>query len=210
MPRNEARIAEPELELLTAPVTVTTRARPEIRPEPRTTEAVASTEAVVPPRPPEVERSVRRTPRRTREPDRASAFAGTRAEAAVNPPSVPVPVPEPEPTRTGPTADLALTTDASDVGAGTVLEQWSRGSWQPVAFYSRKFTAAQTRYSTYDRELTAIFLAVQHFRHMLEGRQFTIFTDQQGQQGQRHCQPPPELPVQRHRRVHQPASPHHQ
>ena len=76
-----------------------------------------------------------------------------------------------------PTAPLALTTDASDVGAGAVLEQWKQGRWQPVAFFSRKFQPAQTRYSTFDRELTAICLALQHFRHMLEGRQFTIFTD---------------------------------
>ncbi|KER23481.1 hypothetical protein T265_08645 [Opisthorchis viverrini] len=37
--------------------------------------------------------------------------------------------------------------------------------------------AAQTRYSTFGRELLAIYLAIRHFRHLLEGRSFTIQTD---------------------------------
>jgi cleavage and polyadenylation specificity factor subunit 1 len=36
---------------------------------------------------------------------------------------------------------------------------------------------AQQKYSAYDRELLAIYEAVKHFRHMLEARHFTIFTD---------------------------------
>lgn len=76
-----------------------------------------------------------------------------------------------------PDAPLALTTDASDSGAGAVLEQLVRGAWQPVAFYSKKFKPAETRYSTFDRELCSIVLAIKHFRHLLLGRDFTIFTD---------------------------------
>jgi cleavage and polyadenylation specificity factor subunit 1 len=33
------------------------------------------------------------------------------------------------------------------------------------------------KYSTYDCELLAVYEAVKHFRHMLEARHFTIFTD---------------------------------
>nr|VZI50094.1 unnamed protein product [Spirometra erinaceieuropaei] len=36
---------------------------------------------------------------------------------------------------------------------------------------------AETRNSTFGRELLAIYLAVKHFRHFLEGRDFTVFTD---------------------------------
>nr|VZI08545.1 unnamed protein product [Spirometra erinaceieuropaei] len=36
---------------------------------------------------------------------------------------------------------------------------------------------AETRYSTFGRELLAIYLAVKHFRHSLEGSDFTVFTD---------------------------------
>lgn len=33
-------------------------------------------------------------------------------------------------------------------------------------------TPAETHYSTFDRELLAVYLAIKHFRHFLEGRQF--------------------------------------
>lgn len=33
------------------------------------------------------------------------------------------------------------------------------------------------KHSTYDRELLAIFLAIHHFKYLLEGREFTIFPD---------------------------------
>jgi hypothetical protein len=40
----------------------------------------------------------------------------------------------------------------------------------------QKLEAAQQRYSTFDGELLAVFLALRHFRFMLEGRKFCIFT----------------------------------
>ncbi len=36
---------------------------------------------------------------------------------------------------------------------------------------------AETRYSTYDRELLAIYLSIQHFRYFLEDRDFHVLTD---------------------------------
>lgn len=75
-------------------------------------------------------------------------------------------------------AKLSLHTDASDFCAGAVLHQLSGDHLQPLGFYSQAFTPTQCRYSAYDRELTAIYQAIQHFRHLLEGRQFTIHTDQ--------------------------------
>ena len=74
-------------------------------------------------------------------------------------------------------AITALTTDASDHGAGAVLEQYVDKQWVPLAFFSKKFRPAQTKYSAYDRELLAIHLAIRHFRYFLEGRNFTVFTD---------------------------------
>ena len=47
----------------------------------------------------------------------------------------------------------------------------------PVAFFSRKLLAPERKYSAFDRELLAMFLATKHFRHFLEGRPFTIHTD---------------------------------
>ena len=74
-------------------------------------------------------------------------------------------------------AELSLWVDASDIAAGAVLHQIVDGNAQPLGFFSKKFDKAQLRYSTYDRELTAIFLAVRHFKFMLEGRNCHIYTD---------------------------------
>lgn len=76
-----------------------------------------------------------------------------------------------------PGAELALFVDASDFAVGAALNQKINNEYQPLAFYSKKLTDTQRNYSTYDRELTAIFQAVKHFRHMLEARQFIIYTD---------------------------------
>jgi len=76
-----------------------------------------------------------------------------------------------------PTAELMLITDASDVAIGAVIEQISEGRAQPLAFLSKKLKQAQRKYSPYDRELLAIYTAIKHFRHMLEGRKFAVYTD---------------------------------
>jgi cleavage and polyadenylation specificity factor subunit 1 len=78
-----------------------------------------------------------------------------------------------------PDAPLALSSDASDVGVGAVLEQQTALGWEPLAFFSRQLTSAEKRYSTFDRELLAVYLAIRHFRFHLEGRHFPIFTDHQ-------------------------------
>jgi transposase InsO family protein len=46
-----------------------------------------------------------------------------------------------------------------------------------LGFFSQKLSPAETRYSTFDRELLAIYSSILHFRHLLEGRSFIIFTD---------------------------------
>jgi cleavage and polyadenylation specificity factor subunit 1 len=76
-----------------------------------------------------------------------------------------------------PGTELAVRTDASSMACGSVLEQFVDDNWQPLAFFSRRLRPAETRYSTFDRELLAIYLAVRHFRHILEGRQFCVYTD---------------------------------
>ncbi|GBP63197.1 hypothetical protein EVAR_102361_1 [Eumeta japonica] len=42
---------------------------------------------------------------------------------------------------------------------------------------AHKFSPAQRNYSPYDRELIAIYGAKKHFRHILEARDFVIYTD---------------------------------
>ena len=72
---------------------------------------------------------------------------------------------------------IALTCDASDVAIGAVLEQFAHGRWEPLAFFSRQLRKPEIKYSTFDRELLGVYLATRHFRYMLEGRQFTVYTD---------------------------------
>lgn len=74
-------------------------------------------------------------------------------------------------------AKLGLVTDASDVAIGAVLQQFKGGNWQPLAFFTRKLSPSQVKYSPYDRELLAIYQSIKHFRHMLEAANFTIYTD---------------------------------
>ena len=68
-------------------------------------------------------------------------------------------------------------TDASDTAVGAVLQQYVKGTWHPISFFSRKMTPVKTWYSTFDRELLGVYLAIKHFRHFLEGRQFHVLMD---------------------------------
>jgi hypothetical protein len=74
-------------------------------------------------------------------------------------------------------APVALVTDASTTAIGAVLQQSNQNTWQPLAFFSKKMSTAQQKYSVYDTELLAIYEAVKHFRHILEARHFVILTD---------------------------------
>ena len=76
-----------------------------------------------------------------------------------------------------PDATTSIATDASDTGVGGVLQQLDNGAWKPVAFFSKKFSSAESKYSTYDRELLAISRAIKRFRYFIEGRQFYVLTD---------------------------------
>ncbi|BHF61838.1 hypothetical protein SprV_0100481700 [Sparganum proliferum] len=85
--------------------------------------------------------------------------------------------PERERESSDPHAQLILTTDASNSAVGAVLHQQENNHLQPLAFFSQNPQPAQTRYSTFSRELLAIYLAIRHFRHLLEGRDFSVHTD---------------------------------
>ena len=76
-----------------------------------------------------------------------------------------------------PNAPLTLTTDASNIAIGAVISQHNQNVGEPLAYFSQTLTPTQQRYSTFDRELQAIFSAIRHFRHILEGRPFRVLTD---------------------------------
>ena len=74
---------------------------------------------------------------------------------------------------------LAITTDASDVAMGAIIEQRGPHGWEPLAFWSKKLSDTQQDWCPYDRELNAAHKAIRHFKHMVEGRPFTLYTDHQ-------------------------------
>jgi hypothetical protein len=76
-------------------------------------------------------------------------------------------------------AALSVVVDASARHVGACLQQKSPGrkDWQPLGFFSKKLEAAQQKYSAFDRELLACSAGIRHFRYMLDGRRFAIFTD---------------------------------
>jgi predicted lipid-binding transport protein (Tim44 family) len=64
-----------------------------------------------------------------------------------------------------PGAEISLAVDASGMHVGAALQQhMSGGGVRPLGFFSAKLEAAQQKYSAFDRELLACYLAVRHFR----------------------------------------------
>ena len=74
-------------------------------------------------------------------------------------------------------APNSVAVDTSSLALGAVLQQYQNGQWCPLAFFSRKLSAPERNYSTFGRELLAIYSAIKHFRYFLEVRPFTVLTD---------------------------------
>ena len=73
---------------------------------------------------------------------------------------------------------FSLQIDASDVGAGGVLLQESDGLVHPVSYTSSKFTKHQLSYSTIEKELLALVIAVKKFNYYIHGAPVTnVYTD---------------------------------
>ena len=79
--------------------------------------------------------------------------------------------------------DWILRTDASRFGIGAVLLQVLPATdgtdpvYQPIAFFSEKFSDQATRWSTIEQEAYGIYAAVKHFAYYLTCKPFTLETD---------------------------------
>ena len=71
--------------------------------------------------------------------------------------------------------------DASEIGVGAVLSQRSPkdGQVHPCAFFSHRLSPSEQNYDVGDRELLAVKMALQEWRHWLEGAEhpFLIWRD---------------------------------
>ena len=73
--------------------------------------------------------------------------------------------------------EIRLSTDASILGLGAVLEQKVDSFWKPIAYASRSLSEAEKRYSNIERECLAVVWACDKFSFMLLGGKFQIRTD---------------------------------
>ncbi len=80
-----------------------------------------------------------------------------------------------------PDRQFVVEVDASDVGVGAVLSQRSASDQKihPCAFFSRRLSLAERNYDIGNRELLAVKLALEEWRHWLEGTKlpFLVWTD---------------------------------
>jgi hypothetical protein len=79
-----------------------------------------------------------------------------------------------------PSKPYVVTTDASKVGIGAVLQQDHGTGLQPIAFFSRKLNKHEREWPTHEQELLAIVEALKEWRHYLHGSPFEVQTDHLG------------------------------
>lgn len=59
-------------------------------------------------------------------------------------------------------ARISLSVDASDTAIGGVVHQHINNHLEPLSFFSKKLSDAERKYSTYDRELLAVYKVTNH------------------------------------------------
>jgi len=72
---------------------------------------------------------------------------------------------------------FVIQTDASNHGLSGVLLQLHGNLWKPIAFFSRKLTKTESKYSATEREMLAVRDSYRHFVNTVMDRDVTFLTD---------------------------------
>lgn len=72
---------------------------------------------------------------------------------------------------------FTIESDASDNAVGAALVQNVEGNTRVVAYFSKKLSSTQRRYASVEKECLGVLLAIEHFRHFVEGTRFKVVTD---------------------------------
>lgn len=70
-----------------------------------------------------------------------------------------------------------LSCDASNVAISGILSQGKLGEEHPIAYVSRTLQPTETRYSTTEKEMLAIFWSIKQYRPYLYGNEFIVISD---------------------------------
>ncbi len=76
-----------------------------------------------------------------------------------------------------PSRPYTIHTDASDFALGAELLQDFGNGQQPIAYHSRKLSAAEVNYPTHDKEMLAIIDSLRTWRHLVLGSKGLVLTD---------------------------------
>lgn len=70
-----------------------------------------------------------------------------------------------------------IETDASQLAVGAALMQEFDEGKRIIGYFSKKLSSTQRKYSATEKECLGVLLAVENFRHYIEGSTFTVVTD---------------------------------
>ena len=76
-----------------------------------------------------------------------------------------------------PDLETLLNCDASQKGLCCALEQRTPSGWHTAAFASRFSNSVEDLYSINKLELLGVVWSIEHFKHYLYGKPFTVITD---------------------------------
>lgn len=72
---------------------------------------------------------------------------------------------------------FVIETDASQLAVGAALLQDHPEGKRIIAYFSKKLSSTQRKYAATEKECLAVLLAIENFRHYVEGTNFKVITD---------------------------------